>query len=71
MKTKTIAAARFKAECLALVDEVARTKSELVITKRGTPVARLVPLPVTRKGVGARARILGDLITPLERPWMP
>lgn len=71
MKTKTIGAARFKAECLALVDEVARTRSELVITKRGTPVARVVPLRVKRKGVGARARILGDLIAPVERPWNP
>ena len=44
MARKTIAAGAFKQGCLALIDEVADTKHEIVITKRGTPVARLVPI---------------------------
>lgn len=39
---KTIAAAKFKAECLALLDEV--DDEGIVITKRGTPVAKLIPI---------------------------
>lgn len=39
-----IAAGDFKARCLRLLDEVALDRVELVITKRGRPVARLVPL---------------------------
>ncbi len=39
--TKTIPAGEFKAKCLALMDEVARTGEEIIITKRGKPVARL------------------------------
>jgi len=39
----TISATEFKAKCLALLDEVGRTGEPLVITKRGRPLARLVP----------------------------
>jgi prevent-host-death family protein len=42
--TKSIAAGAFKSRCLALLDEVARTGRGLVVTKRGRPVARVVPL---------------------------
>ena len=38
---RTIKASEFKAKCLALMDEVADTGEEIVITKRGAPVARL------------------------------
>lgn len=34
----------FKQGCLALIDDVAASKQEIVITKRGKPVARLVPM---------------------------
>ncbi len=37
-------ASAFKARCLALLDEVARTHSTIVVTKHGKPVAKLVPL---------------------------
>ena len=41
---KTIAAGKFKDRCLKTLDEVAVTKSAIVITKRGRPVAKLVPM---------------------------
>ena len=41
-EARTIKASEFKAKCLALMDEVAESGEEIVITKRGTPVARLV-----------------------------
>jgi prevent-host-death family protein len=44
MTEKTIMASRFKAECLALLDQVERTRVPLVVTKHGRPVARVVPL---------------------------
>jgi prevent-host-death family protein len=40
---KAIAAGKFKNTCLKMLDEVAKTKSSVVITKRGRPIARLVP----------------------------
>jgi prevent-host-death family protein len=39
-----ISAAEFKARCLSLMDEVANRGRSFTITKRGKPVARLVPL---------------------------
>lgn len=39
-----IAAGKFKAICLQLMDEVGRTGEEIVITKHGRPVAKLVPV---------------------------
>jgi len=44
LKVRTISAARFKAQCLALMDEVDRTGEEIVVTKRNRPVAKLAAL---------------------------
>lgn len=45
-----ISAAEFKAKCLKLMDEVSKTRKPIVITKRGRPVAKLVPFePEPRK----------------------
>ena len=37
-------ASRFKAECLAILDQVERMKISVIVTKHGRPVARVVPL---------------------------
>jgi prevent-host-death family protein len=41
---RTIMASRFKAECLAILDQVERMRISVTVTKRGRPIARLVPL---------------------------
>jgi prevent-host-death family protein len=41
---RTVAISELKARCLALIDEVAQRRSELIVTKRGKPIARVVPL---------------------------
>jgi len=67
---KTIKAAVFKAQCLAILDEVERTGNEIVISKRGRIVARLLPphgamgtqFPQQRlRGSGAT---VGDIVEP-------
>lgn len=42
-QAKTIKASEFKAKCLKLMDEVAESGEEIVITKNGRPVSRLTP----------------------------
>ena len=42
--SKTVAISELKAHCLRLVDEVAQRRHVLVVTKRGKPIARVVPL---------------------------
>ena len=52
MVDRTIGAGDFKARCLALLDEVAAQRTQIVVTKRGVPVARVVPvdLPPSTEG---------------------
>ena len=49
--TRTIPAGEFKAKCLKLMDEVNETGATIVITKRGRPVSRLVPVERARRGI--------------------
>ena len=58
-----MAAGKFKDVCLKTLDEVARTKTSVVITKRGRPVAKLVPCgpPAPRRSLaGSVLREIGD-----------
>lgn len=71
MKKRTVPAAQFKAQCLGLLDEVEKTRRELVITKRGRPVARVVPLERATRRTPLGGRILGDIVGPIEPEWMP
>ena len=43
---QTLKASEFKARCLKLMDEVQKTGEEIVITKNGKPVSKLVPFRV-------------------------
>ena len=74
MKTKTIAAGQFKVHCLAIMDEVQVKRQAVVITKRGKPVAKLVPVEKQKddifgfmKGKGT-VEIKGDIISPVLTP---
>ena len=70
---KTIQAGKVKAQCLALLDEVAQTHEDLVITKYGKPVAKLVPFNTEKDSEEAPLRHLatfvGDIISPIEDTW--
>jgi prevent-host-death family protein len=66
----TIQASEFKAKCLALMDEVARTGEPILITKNSKPVAELRPHrpPRARTLVGlhkGQISIVGDIVSPL------
>ena len=67
---RIIKASEFKATCLKLMDEVAETGEEIVITKNGQPVAKLIAYQQPRKapwGAGlGQMRILGDIISPID-----
>jgi prevent-host-death family protein len=70
----TIPAGQFKARCLSLIDQVNRTHQVITITKRGKPVARLVPLEVEkpRRLFGYFAGHVveeGDIVSPTGEAW--
>lgn len=69
-----ISAAEFKAKCLKLIDEVAKSQVPLIITKRGKPVAKLVPIdeeaPKSLFGyMRGKGEILGDIVNLPQEPW--
>ena len=71
--TRTMKASEFKAKCLRLMDEVAESGEEIVITKNGRPVARLAPYrerPKSLFGVDrGRIQVLGDIVSPMPSEW--
>jgi prevent-host-death family protein len=73
VKTRTIKASEFKAKCLALMDEVARTGESVVITKNGLPVAELGPHKKKKKSPFGILKdelvIVGDIMSPIDVEW--
>ncbi len=70
---RTVTASEFKATCLKLMDEVAESGEEIVITKNGRPVSRLVPYCETPGLWFGRDRdviqIKGDIVSPMPPEW--
>ncbi len=69
---KTVPAGQFKAQCLALMEKVRKNREILLITKRGQPVAKLVPVETPERQFLGRlegiVRINGDIESPIEPP---
>ena len=64
---RTIKASEFKAKCLKLMDEVVEGGTEIVITRNGRPVSRLVPYHEKNFGRDRdKIRILSDIIEPIS-----
>jgi len=57
---RSIPAARFKAQCLKLLDDVAETGETIVVTKRGKPVAKLQPIDEPRSLKGSVVYLVDD-----------
>lgn len=69
---RTIPAGQFKQHCLSIMDEVAQRKEEIIITKRGKPVAKICPLESYIDPVGflkGSMVIKGDIVAPTEEEW--
>jgi prevent-host-death family protein len=70
---KTIAASKFKAQCLRIMDEVNSTREPVTITKRRRAMAKLVPADGKPKDIfgciKAGIEIVGDIMAPLDTIW--
>jgi prevent-host-death family protein len=67
---KSIAITEFKAHCLALLEDIARTGEPLLVTKRGKPLARVVPSVdagslYPQDSLAGTVTILGDVVGPI------
>jgi len=69
---KSIPAGEFKARCLTLMEDVRSTREPVLITKRGKPVAKLVPVEDAGPEFIGRLKgiieIVGDIESPVEPP---
>jgi len=70
---KEVTISEFKAKCLFLIDQVDKTKQPLRITRRGKPVAELMPPTPKLEGnwlgfMKGRMEILGDIVSPAADP---
>jgi prevent-host-death family protein len=70
---REVPAGEFKARCLQLMDQVRATRQPIVITKRGKPVVKLVPLeeevPSLFGRLKGHATARDDLIEPTGEVW--
>jgi prevent-host-death family protein len=69
---KKMAAGAFKTNCLAVMDEVQAKRVTVVITKRGKPVAMLVPVKTEADDIFnfyvGKGEIVGDVVSPAFTP---
>jgi prevent-host-death family protein len=70
---KTVPATKFKAQCLALLEEVRKTRQSLLVTRHGKPVVEIAPY-VPQDGASVnplKGSILfqDDLISPVGGKW--
>jgi prevent-host-death family protein len=67
---RSMPAGEFKAKCLEVLDRVAREGSAYVVTKRGRPVAKVVPVEAAKpRSVRGSVKYLADIVRPLGDEW--
>ena len=73
-KVVKMPAGEFKARCLAAMERVRKTSEEVIITKHGKPVAKLVPVveedapPLFGRCRGLTTYV-GDVMSPIDVGW--
>jgi len=70
---KTLAAAKFKAQCLALIDNIAQNHESIIVTKHGKPLVKVIPFDenkdINKKPLKGVATYIGDIISPIDEEW--
>ncbi|HEY2509308.1 MAG TPA: type II toxin-antitoxin system prevent-host-death family antitoxin [Polyangiaceae bacterium] len=76
MAKRVMSAAEFRADCMRVLDAVASARTEVVVTKRGKPVARVVPVvdPAVEARYGALRAVttvvdVGDDLLSTDAAW--
>jgi prevent-host-death family protein len=68
-----VTAAEFKTHCLRLIEEVRQGRGNVVITRYGEPVARLVPYDTSVMSLfghlSGTVVSYGDLVSPVDEAW--
>jgi prevent-host-death family protein len=68
---KKIAAGKFKAQCLKVMEQVRTTREPVLITKRGQPLAKLVPAEKLSDNFIGRLEGIFTIVGDIESPIVP
>jgi len=68
---KTMPAGEFKARCLRVMEQVRTTRQPVVITKRGKPVAKLVPADKNSDDIFGCLKGVFEIVGDIESPVVP
>jgi prevent-host-death family protein len=69
---ETLSVSKFKATCLSVLEQVHTKKKKVCITKRGVPIAEIIPVNGKGKGVPLKGCVtfIGDIVSPVaEEEW--
>ena len=71
---QTMAISDFKAHALKVLDKISTSKESVIVTKRGKPLARVIPFQQMKKknspGKLIEAKIFeGDILSPIDEKW--
>jgi prevent-host-death family protein len=66
-------AGTFKARCLAVIKQVQATGEPVIVTKRGSPIVKVVPIRPEKDDIfgcmAGKVKILGDIESPIPVEW--
>ncbi len=69
---ETLSVSKFKATCLSVLEDVKRQKKRVLITKRGKPIAEVIPVEHSKEGPQLKDTVLfvGDIVSPVaDNDW--
>ena len=70
---RQIPTSTFKARCLAVMKTVQATGEPVIVTKRGSPVVKVVPIPTDKNDIfgflTGKVKIIGDIESPIPVAW--
>lgn len=70
---KQMPAGTFKARCLAVMKRVQATGEPVIVTKRGAPVVKVVPVPSEHSDIFGfmigKVKVVGDIESPIPVQW--
>lgn len=64
---ETLSVSKFKATCLAVLEDVRKQKKKVVVTKRGKPIAEIMPVNHQKEDISLKDAVLfmGDIVSPV------
>lgn len=74
MDKTTVTTSELKARCSEIVGRVERMRTPIVLTKRGRPIARIVPIENQERAdlfgfAQGSLSVVGDVVEPIDVPW--